>query len=256
MIAFTYLKRLFSEWIFWVFTAIDLIGFYIGVTNPKLSIPDWAYWLIAGVGLVIANIVLFSQQQKKIDHYESGEANLRIILNETDTYFDHSLPPSQPPREHNDGLAPNGIPIMSHIDAQVEIENLGIEPGILEWEVDSEKSEIPDTFATVQGKENGGFWGHMTMEIPGRSRVKYIWNLELNSTLDDPNKFALALRSNLQFKIFLKYKTKRIGGFSKPSTILIAGDFSGYCEKILPIWQRWNLNNLAEILRPGLKHES
>ena len=248
MIIITYFKRLFGLWIMWVFTGLDLIAFFVGVTNPTFYIPSWVYWTIGGLGFVMSNIILFKQLQERMEKYESEEANLQIHVNRIQTSSSNEIMVST--KRYEAGLGEEGIPFENMITAYVEIENLGKEAGVLEWEVDVYRSVIPDIFGLYIGKTNGHFFGQKTLEIPGRTRIKFVWVLGLASLEKDPAEFAKKLVEKPTFTIYLNYKTKRIGSVSEPKLLVISGDFSDYCRQLKNKWKkRGGLDDLVKILQ-------
>lgn len=247
MVVITYFRRLLSLWIVWVFTGIDILAFIIGVSTPSLYIPVWGYWTIAGVGFFVANLILFNQLQEKINRYEANEARLQIEIIYTDTFITNVILTLE--KRYDDGLDDDGIPIESNILAGVNIENLGIESGELLWNVDVTGSEIPNSFALNPGETDGELLGQLSSEVPGRTRVKYKWNLKLVPKELDPRKFAKALSYEQNFKIDLNYRTKRIGSVSAPTLVVIAGDFSGYKKQLIQKWKARGLDDLIDIIQ-------
>ena len=248
-----YIKEISHIWSAWIFAISGALGIYTQITNKNILFYPWVYWLVAAACFTIANIFLFSRLQKKINGYEAVEANLKISLISTGSYTPSSVIRSQ--KDHKDGLDDNGMPYESKVDAKVEIENLGIEEGVLDWCIDMKKSVLPEIFALIKGNENGNFLSHTTMEIPGRTRVNYSWELALAITTDDPVKLASVLSKNPGFTIYLSYRTRRIGGFSKPTIFVIKGDFSEYREQLIDKWEKWGFTNLLGILKQGITEE-
>jgi hypothetical protein len=128
---------------------------------------------------VIANIQLFSQQQEIIKYYESNEANIKLKIIKIGTFFRSWVQTKK--KVQNEGLDDKGIPIINNIEVDMEIENLGLENGELEWEIDLEKTVLPEVFTLIEGKEHGEISDQFLTIIPGRTGGDSTWNLELAS---------------------------------------------------------------------------
>lgn len=254
MIIVIYFKRLLSLWITWVFTGIDILAFIIGVSTPSLVIPAWAYWTIAGVGFVIANILLFAQTEEKIIGYESREANLVINVLKTDIIVDAPVlivdRSSGKSTRSPDGLYDNGMPYITELLTKVQIENIGIESGEFIWENDLGKMDLPDLFALYATYENGSFSNDpkdKTLKVGGRERFEGHWRIRLHLQEEDPTSFAERISTTLDYKLYLNYRTKRIGGETQKRTVIIEGDLATYRDSIVKKWKARGLDNLVRL---------
>jgi hypothetical protein len=81
MIIIRYFRKLLSLWTTLIFAIVDIVAFVISASSQNITIPSWFYLTIAGIGLVMSNIQLYYQQEKKIEEYEKEEAELILSIN-------------------------------------------------------------------------------------------------------------------------------------------------------------------------------
>jgi hypothetical protein len=240
MVIFRYVKHLFSLWTTIIFTIVDLVAYIIGASSQHFSMHAWVYWFIAGIGFLIANIQLYIQQEKKIIQYEATEADLIIKpLEAGDCYVPYII-----------GYDLREMPKQICLLSKFEIENIGIEPGSLLCEVDTTKSEIPDVFILDESELTGSFLGKSRVEVYGRDRINIEWELSVISTVSDAKLFAQRVKGIKDYQLLIHYKTKRIGGFSRPRQVVLRGQFDYFKDRLFEQWTRTNHPELCEILRP------
>ena len=71
-----YLLRFLQLWLFWFwFVALDAVGLIVDTFVPGFSPPRWVYWAIPGIGFVVANVKLFSDQESHITQLAASKAD-------------------------------------------------------------------------------------------------------------------------------------------------------------------------------------
>ena len=70
----------------------------------------------------------------------------------------------------------------------------------------------------------------------------------LSNQAEDPESFAEGLRYLSDYRLFLNYQTKRIGGTTDIRTVLIEGDFSDYRDSIIKKWQARKMGPLPQLV--------
>jgi hypothetical protein len=244
MVVIHYFKRLFSLWTTLVFLVVDIALYIIGSLSLNLPIPPWAYWVLAGIGFTIANFQLFAEQDEKIREYESGEANIILFNVEDASAYLSSAGVVERDRvkndQYQDGLDDNGVPYTVFTYATVEFANIGKESGELHWEIDRKKSYLPNLFTFHPLDPNGHFGGdlfsHIRIKIDGQENDKMAYRSRLQVTTTNIPDFSRLLREAKHYRIFLRYKTKRVGKFSKTKTISIEGNFDEFRNAVIQKW--------------------
>jgi hypothetical protein len=242
-----YVKGIFQIWSSWIFALFDTLAIVFTISGKTFIFQNWVYWLIGAIFFVIANFQLFAQMNQKITDYEATEAHLKIHVVDCFACFKRGI--RKLGRCYGDGLGDNGIPIESVIRTELDIENLGVETGELEWKVDIDHSNLPKIFSQLDGSTNGSFERTNIPKVGGRDRSFFTWEIEIKLKETNPELFAKNLKDISVFQIVLIYHTKRIGEYSKDETLIIKGEFSYYCKDLIELWQWGKYKNLFELLQ-------
>lgn len=234
-----YLWKVFISWTVLVFTIVDVASYCIATFALKVEIPTTVYLIIAVLGYVASNVVVYFQQESKIKKYESEEAEITIkILNTHFYYSSHALVDKVP---YPDGLNKNNIPVDSRLVADMELENTGKEIGAPIFTVDLKKTKLPELFAF--GKEHiNGFSPSSMKGIEGRGRAFDRYNLWLEVVETDPAVLIQKLNELKTFDVFVNYYTKRIGEPSKSRTMKITACLDDYIKKLVEAYKSKDLN--------------
>jgi hypothetical protein len=77
----TYLVRFIKLWIVWFwFFALDGLGLIVDTLAPSFSPPRWLYWLIPVIGIIAANVKLFSEVEGEKRNLQNRIAELEASL--------------------------------------------------------------------------------------------------------------------------------------------------------------------------------
>ena len=246
-----YFQQLLHLWLYWfVFPILDLVLLVSDHLVPAVSVPPIAYWILLAIGFLLANVKLFADQQDRISELEATQADICVTLR--GSAFDHSHSGRRPPfpdvRETGPyGFDAQGMPGWAELWATLEIENVGYEPGELVLEVVRPRTKLPGLFA-VDERNNGWFHGGPLRSVEARDHITVQWCLDIRITEQDPGAFAQALQSLSTYRVVLQYHTRRIGGESGPSTLVIEGDFSDFRRNVLEHWNGFGFSHLVQLV--------
>lgn len=71
-----YLRRFIQLWLVWFwFAALDSVGLIVDTFVPGFSPPRWVYLAIPGIGFLVANMRLFSDQESRIAQLTASKAD-------------------------------------------------------------------------------------------------------------------------------------------------------------------------------------
>lgn len=256
-----YVKRLLAIWFTWLLLAASIIGavlLLIDARYPNFSLPQWAFWAYTGVIIFCflgANVRLFANQEieknrllERITKLEAREANLQITL------LDFEFGPS---RSQNSerlrereidpyGYDKDGLPDCAGVWADIEIENVGYEPGELVIDLDIDTTELPGIF-TIDRNTRLWFHNGPPTRLQERSRLSKQMMIDFTISERNPQAFARALQTPQSYRIALKYYTRRTGGTSQEKSLVIEGNLEHFREKVIEYWQGFRFAQLAEI---------
>jgi hypothetical protein len=255
---------------------VDIVAFIISVSVERINIHPWFYWIVAGVGFIIANIQLFINQENIIRSFESDEANINIQLVSSEFKLSYDLKRSttdQSVYKSKDKLVSQlvtntGLPIRTELVAQIEVENTGKEDGELIWEIDRKKSILPSPFKFFKDS-NGRISLHRVEQegifslysVPGarivvrskpliisnRSRNVGTWSIHLFENGASPKDLACSLSEPGKYEVYILYQTKRIGGINKARSFVIRGDLNHYRQQIVDEWGKTGFSSLVTL---------
>ena len=149
-----------------------------------------------------------------------------------------------------DGLDDRGMPIVTKLFVELEIENTGVEYGDLIWKLDLDRIELPELFMLFKNDMNGTFRDDPDitfLRLDGRDRTTEYWRIGLSIQAEDPESFAKGLINLSDYRLFLNYQTKRIGGTTDVRTVLIEGNFSDYRGSIIKKWSARDMGRLLHL---------
>lgn len=215
MVILKYLKQLFGIWTAVAFTIIDVLAFIIGAISPDLYIPSWVFWAIAGCGLIIANIQLFSKQEEKLRVYELEEADINMNFAIGSMFFDNYTTSLGGKFVEYGLLSDTHVPEKADIFVSVEYENLGKEPGTPIMEIDYDKTSLPPIMKINMVTRLFCVLGNDTRVVEGRERFRENIDIPIAFTDCTAEQFIDAIRGLESITIFVKYRTKRVGGYGK-----------------------------------------
>ncbi len=251
-----YFGQLFRLYTWWIFVVFDVIGIITMLTGETLIIPSWGFWIIASVSFLIANIQLFNEMERRINEYEIQEANIVMHVLNSKVRVKAPVLVSDRTRVQDarsaDGLDDRGMPIVTNLFVELEIENTGVEYGDLLWKLDLDEIELPELFMLFKNNINGTFRDNPDktfLRLDGRDRTTEYWRIGLSIQAEDPESFAKGLLNLSDYRLFLKYQTKRIGATTDVRTALIEGDFSDYRDSIIKKWQARKMGSLINLAR-------
>ena len=248
-----YFKELVNELVVVVLFIVDIVIFIISAVTQKFTLPSEFYWIVAGIGFIIANIRIYTRLQKKIEEYESQEANIKVRVLECKVIVKAPVLADEKRVQGSrsaDGLDDHGLPISHQLVAKVEIENTGIEQGTLVWELDLVESNLPEFFTIYENAINGYFDDdekNVSLEIEGRDRYEGWWTLPLLLKEESPRLLAHKISNPADYRLLLHYKTKRIGGETFERIIVFDGDFTGYRDSLIKKWKARGLVDLVQV---------
>lgn len=189
--------------------------------------------------------------ERTINEYEIQEANLIMhflksaVRVEAPVLADRERVKDQ---RSADGLDDRGMPIVTNLFVELEIENTGVEYGDLIWKLDL--IELPELFMLFKNNINGTFRENPDktfLRLDGRERTTEYWSIGLSIQAEDPESFAKGLINLSNYRLFLNYQTKRIGGTTDVRTVLIEGDFSDYRDSIIKKWSARDMGRLLHL---------
>jgi len=251
-VAGKYFQQLLHLWMYWfMFPILDVVLLVGDHLIPAVSVPPLAYLGLLAIGFLCANAKLFADQQQRISQLEATQADIRLTVRESG--LDHSHSGRRPPFPEVRQIGPygfdeHGMPGWGVLWASLEIENVGYEAGELVLEVVRSNTELPRLFA-IDEENNGWFHGGPPGTVDSRRRIAKQWCLDPRITEQDPQVFAQALRSLSTYRVVMQYHTRRIGGESKRSNLVIEGDFSSFRHKVLEHWKGFGFDGLVDLGR-------
>lgn len=249
-VAGKYFQQLLHLWLYWfVFPILDMVLLVGDHLVPAVSVPPAAYWSLLALGFLCANVKLFADQEQRISQLEARQADIRLTLRESG--LDHSHSGRKPPfpevrRTGAYGFNEQGMPGWAVLWANLEIENVGYEEGELVLEIVRWKTELPRLFA-IREQDVGWFHGGAPGTIDRRTRINKQWFLDLQITEQEPQAFARALPSLSTYRVVMQYHTRRIGGESRRSKLVIEGNFFTFRHNVLEHWKGFGFDRLAEL---------
>lgn len=182
----------------------------------------------------------------------SADIHLTVVEQEFGSSIGISIPHARPrfrgvkwnPRGHDK----HGVPDCGSLWACIEVTNIGLERGLLEWEFG--EAELPSLFDADQ--THLSFFPPPSVE--GR-RLPFTTDLffYIPFTEQDPQAFAQAMRalieSQARYKFTIRYWTKGVEGESETRELPIEGDFRDFHRKMLEQWEDSGFRSLAEVAR-------
>lgn len=256
-----YVKRLLAIWFTWVLLAASIIGailLLIDLHYPTFPLPQWAFWAYIGVIFFCflgANVRLFANLEietqtllQRIAELKAVEGKLRIVLRHFgfEPSRSHDSPQFRGRVLDPNGYDKDGLPDCACVWADIEIENVGYEPGELVIELDHSATELPRIFA-IDENVTIQFHGSPSVKIPGRSQQKRQIMIKFAIRERNPQAFARALQTPQAYKFVLKYYTRRIGGTSEEERLVVEGDLGYFREEVIKYWRGFGFSELAEI---------
>ena len=198
-------------------------------------------------------------KRAKSQQYEEQEADIRIEVISASLncstggggFPDSKVGPS--------GLNENGLPKGAIINTKLSFRNVGYKPGELEWEVDYTKTKLPPMFTleeNLKGSLNE-FWGMNKSRLAQQDygvEAQPFFRLRL-AECKDPLAFAQSLRDlrSEKHEFVIKYRTKRISGYSKWQSLEIRVNLEKFIEKVSKLWRDEGLDHLAALADPDHK---
>lgn len=256
-----YVVTLLRKWIVWVFFLLDVIGvplLVVSVLNPSSPIPIWVLWIVFVVAVLcfaLASYLVFKDQegdkrhlQNRIDELEEVEARLKLRELRSGFSPGHGgRSPSFVQIELDQyGYESSGVPGWATVWIDIQVENVGYKIGELIMEFDREKSQLPSIIGLGPPEATFGYGPFPNTFDPQRRE-------EVKVTLDffvverDPANFAAALKELDKFTIFLSYFTRRIGGESDESYLVLEGNFDDFRQEIIEHWNGFGFQNLTKL---------
>jgi hypothetical protein len=245
-----YIQQLLRLWLCWfMFPILDALLLVTDRFIPAVSVPPAVYPSLLAIGFLCANVKLFADQEQRISQLEARQADIRLTLR--DSGFDHSHSGRKPGfpqvREMGPyGFDEHGMPGYAVLWANLEIENVGYEEGDLVLEIVRSKTALPRLFA-IGEQDVGWFHGGAPRRIERRTRISKQWCLDLQIPEQEPEAFARALPSLSMYRVVIQYHTRRIGGESQRSKLVIEGNFSTFRHNVLEHWKGFGFDRLAEL---------
>jgi hypothetical protein len=250
----SYLKAVFVETWQKVFTLFDILGIALFV-YPKLagsiandeSLIRTIGGLIFLISFLLANFALYRQ----LAEATSYQANIRLEVLEKGfgSSYGNGRSPFREMQKNRYGFNKQGLPDWCSLWANIKVANIGYERGQLDWELDEGHTKLPPLF--VHDKINVEFCPSGNLE--GRSSFKAHFFFDVLLAEREPHAFAQSLKalikSNKEYQIVLRYKTRRVDGESKAQQLSIKGDFQSLYQEMLNYWDANGFEDLVGLAR-------
>jgi hypothetical protein len=247
---------IFRKWIWLVGflpVALDFLAAYIPpawiplpIANLIQELPSAnATVFLFAAGFLVSAYLVHRDLTERLADLRSAQASLSLVA--TEVVFIHDEPILTREGRFDDGLRPNGVPVQAIAAALLEIHNLGMEEGELDWHLVLEESDLPSCFHLYESDHDGQIVD-IPDAIPPRARVKCSWRLECGIAHNDPTGFALSLRKADTFSMLVRYRTLRVGDPSPYRSLQLKGSLQPYKATIL---ERWRARGLADLVQIG-----
>lgn len=256
---FNYLKDISKEWTSWIFALSTLLGIYSQVTGKNILFLPWVYGVVALFCFIGANIQIYNQMKKKMRQYEGEEADLQLAVSHPEISL--KVNPGRFGYEEDRAIGKNGIPFGIIVRVDCEIENLGREMGVFEWEISSTllgsflkitDIEPNGKFANYNNRSPNGYQlSDFSGEVKGRERINGGWSLELEPSDNHVDEFIKLLLDPGKLEIVIVYWTKKLGGKGRKKQVVIAADLSGLVSDIADRWEREGWVKYTQFVREG-----
>ena len=214
-----YFIKILEAWIVWVwFPALDALGLVVETFMPTFSPPREIYWLIPGVGFVVANVKLLLDYENKLKAYEyqAPEYEFQIINVRTEVCrmachiivcCDVSIKATTPW---------TGYIIKVTVDGENPIQGLGI------WKVRG-----------VSGGDHCASVAHWPLEIPDSGLNLQIRIQAETSGQIDPSKRDRWKRVTVPVNFVIGYITQPVGKVQKLKKLIVQSDLEKDIQSVL-----------------------